>query len=316
MSSKKHNRDSVRIPPLKSLQSFEAAARHLSFKTAAAELHVTPTAISHQVKSLEEYLGVKLFHRLTRSVKLTADGDLYAPLINEAFQKIAEASLLLQSDNVDGKLIISTTPSLAGQWLSPRLPTFQKRFPNLSVSVISTDEVSEFSRDDIDVAIRYGFGDYPGLHVAWVLDDFVAPICAPDFKIDVNAPETLLSAPLVNYQWHGFSTMDPSWAKWLRAMGIEQTPKNAIATYDDERMCIQAAVDGHGIALVSLIAAAKELEDGRVIAPFSNRLKNKSYYFACPKTSSELTKIRAFQDWLLDEADTFRDSSVGAHYLS
>ena len=259
----RHNdRPSTRLPPLRSVQAFEAAARHLSVKAAAGELGVTPTAISHQIRTLEDYLGVDLFHRLPRSLKLTSAGEAYAPHVRQAFEKLAEASLALRSDEVEGQLAISTTTSLAGQWLGPRLPRFQKRHPDLAVRVSSSDALEDFARDGIDVAIRYGFGNYPGMHVAWVLDDYVAPVCAPGFALDPEAPEKLLDAALINYEWCGFSELDPSWMKWFRAAGVMDGRPNGIVTYTDEYMCLQAAADGHGVALVSLIAAAGDLDRG------------------------------------------------------
>ncbi|MDE0695340.1 MAG: transcriptional regulator GcvA [Boseongicola sp.] len=305
----------VRLPPLKSIQAFEAAARHSSFKVAAEELCVTPTAVSHQVKALEDQLGVKLFHRLTRSLRLTAAGEVYAPFAIQAFQKLAEGSLALLSDEVEGRIVISTTTSFAGQWLAPRLPRFQEMHQGLSVRVLSSDRVANFASEGVDVAIRYGFGDYPDMHVAWVLDDYVAPVCAPSFPIDPGRPSDLLELPLINYEWSGFSQVDPRWSKWLRSVEINEAPRNEVVTYSDEHMCLQAAKEGHGVALVSLIAAANDLESGSLIAPFEGRLKNKSYFLVCPESAVMQAKVRAFQNWLLDEADVFRDSEVGQKFL-
>ena len=310
-----HDRRSARLPPLRSVQAFEAASRHLSFKAAAGELHVTPTAISHRIKALEAHLGVDLFHRLPRALKLTAAGEAYAPHVRQAFEKLAEASLALRSDDVEGEIAISTTMSLAGQWLGPRLPRFQKLCPGLSVRVLSSDTVADFARDGIDVAIRYGFGDYPGMHAVWVLDDYVAPVCAPQLALDLDAPGKLLRVALIDYEWSGFSEVDPSWVKWFRIAGVRDGRPDRVATYTDENMCLQAAAEGHGVALVSLIAAARELESGRLVAPFRARLKNMSYYLVCPQIAARQSKVQAFQDWLLDEADMFRDSDIGTKFL-
>ncbi len=196
---------SNRLPPLKALQAFEAAARHLSFKMAAEELCVTPTAISHQVKALEDCLGVKLFHCLTRSLRLTGEGDAYARLVIQGFQKLSEASTVLGSDEIKGELVVSTTTSFAGQWLAHRLPDFLSEYPGLSVRILSSDTVSDFARDGIDVAIRYGFGGYKDFHAAWVLDDFATPVCTKEFGTQLQHPSDLLDQPLVNYEWSGFS---------------------------------------------------------------------------------------------------------------
>lgn len=304
-----------RLPPLKALQAFEAAARHLSFKMAAEELCVTPTAISHQVKGLEEYLGVKLFHRLTRSLRLTSEGEAYAALVIQGFQKLAEATNVLGSDEIKGELVVSTTTSFAGQWLAHRLPSFLTEFPGLSVRVQSSNDVADFARDGIDVAVRYGFGDYPDFHAAWVLDDFVAPVCSPDRGEHLLNPSDLLEQPLVNFEWSGFSSVDPSWAKWFHAAGVHDASKTVITTFSDEHMCLQSARDGHGVALVSLVAAARDLEHKRLQMPFDIRLKDKSYYLVCPQAHYAKAKVRVFQDWLLRQADLFRDSEIGLRVL-
>ncbi len=305
----------ARLPPLKSIQAFEAAARHLSFKQAADELCVTPTAVSHQVKTLEDHFGVKLFHRLTRSLRLTTEGEAYAPLVRQAFETLTEASHALRSDDVEGEIVISTTTSMASNWLGPRLPSFRERFPDLVVRVLGSDSVSEFPRDGVDVAIRYGFGNYPDLHAAWVLDDVVAPVCAPEFPISPDDATALLDAPLINYEWLGFSDVDPTWAKWFRAAGIDAEPPRETVTYSDEHICLQAAVDGQGLALVSLIAAARALDCGQLVAPYGTTLKNKSYYLVCPASQARTAKVAAFQDWLLEQADNFRDSKIGTEFF-
>ena len=306
----------ARLPPLKSIQAFEAAARHLSFKLAAEELCVTPTAVSHQVKALEDHFGVKLFHRLTRSLRLTSEGEAYVPLVRQAFENLAEASHALGSDEVEGEIVISTTTSLASNWLGPRLPSFRERFPDLVARVLGSDGVSEFSRDGVHVAIRYGFGNYPDLHVAWVLDDLVTPVCAPDFPMPRDDASALLAAPLINYEWLGYSDNDPSWAKWFHAAGIETKPPKETVTYSDEHVCLQAAIDGQGVALVSLIAAARALDGGQLVAPYGTTITNKSYYLVCPVHQANTAKVAAFQDWLLEQADLFRDSEIGARFFS
>ena len=305
----------ARIPSLKSIQAFEAVARNLSFKAAADELCVTPTAISHQVKNLEEHLGVQLFHRLTRSLRLTAEGAVYAPLVIEAFEKINEASNAILGDDLEGALTVTTTGSFASNWLSPRLKGFTDRYPQIAVRVHSSDEVVDFKRDEVDVAIRYGKGDYPDMHVAWVLDDYVSAVCASGHAARLSSLQDLHRAQLIQYEWAGYSDEDPSWERWFAEAGEIADDLNPFITYSEEHMCISAATDGHGVALVSLIAAARDLEAGRLIAPFDTHLKNKTYYLVCPPSSAKKAKVRAFQDWLLEAADKFRDSPVGLRFF-
>jgi LysR family glycine cleavage system transcriptional activator len=305
----------AKIPSLKSIQAFEAACRHLSFKDAADELCVTPTAISHQIKSLEEQLGVPLFHRLTRALKLTEDGANYAPYIAEAFKNIEAASLALEEDALEGTLTISTTGSFAANWLSPRLRSFYELYPEISVRVLSSDQLVDFKSSNVDVAIRYGFGDYPDSNVAWVLNDRVTPVCSVEKAKTFSSLEDLLRSRLIEYKWSGFTDTDPSWDNWFKAAGLESNKTEPYVTYSEEHICLLTASDGHGVALVSLLAAARFLEKKILVAPFDTTLENKSYYLVCPETYANRARIRVFREWLLDKADEFRDSFVGQRFF-
>ena len=307
-----------RHPPLKSLQAFEAAARHLSIKLAAEELCVTPTAISHQIKALEDHFGKKLFLRLTRSLALTSEGAAYAGIIHEAFAKIDEAGTAISEAESGGELVVSTTRSFASNWLGPRLNRFRARHPEITVRMDGSDRVSDFTRSNVDIAIRFGQGDYPGQSVAWVLDDFVAPVCSPALAPDADADpgaqiSALVAHPLIHYEWSGFSDMDPSWVKWLTVAGYDTSPVPVSAIHSDEQICLQEAVDGHGVALISLLAAGSDIEAGRLVVPVDLPLKNKSYFAVCPPRHLEMPKVAAFREWLLEEADFFRDGPVGSH---
>lgn len=305
----------AKIPSLKSIQAFEAACRHLSFKDAADELCVTPTAISHQIKSLEEQLGVRLFHRLTRALELTEDGANYAPYIVAAFKNFEAASLALEEDVLEGSLTISTTGSFAANWLSPRLRDFYEKYPGISVRLLSSDVLVDFKSGGVDVAIRYGYGDYPDCHVAWVLNDRVAPVCSPEKAPSLTAPEDLLTSRLIEYQWSGFSDVDPSWQDWVEAVGLTGASVEPYVTYSEEHICLLTASDGHGVALVSLLAAARFLERDMLVAPFDTALDNKSYYLVCPEIHANRARVRVFREWLLDQADAFRDSTVGQRFF-
>lgn len=304
-----------RLPPLKSLQAFDAAARHLSFKRAAEELNVTPTAISHRIKVLEEHLGHKLFHRLTRALQLTAAGTAYAPLVREGFARLEAASEALDRSAETGELVLTTTMSFATKWLSPRLHRFAEKHPDITVRVLATDQPLDFGRHNVDLAIRYGYGDYGDHFVAWVLTDRAAPVCAPTLLAVRDGRPTaaaIATSPLIHYEWSGRSERDPSWRKWFEAAGVELDQVPASAVYSDEHMCVQAAIDGHGIALSGLIAAAGDIEAGRLTTVLSDiRLKSKSYFLVCPMHRAETPKHVAFREWLLDEADRFRETGVG-----
>jgi len=164
-------------------------------------------------------------------------------------------------------------------------------------------------------AIRYGFGTYPDLHAAWLLDDYVTPVCAPGTPVRADDPRSVLTVPLINYEWTGFSDVDPSWPKWLRAAGVEADPPKEAVTYSDEHVCLQAAIDGQGVALVSLIAAERALCCGQLVAPYQTTLKNKSYFLVCPPSEAGAAKVAAFRDWILEQADLFRDGEIGRRFF-
>lgn len=303
-----------RLPPLKSLQAFEAAARHLSFKRAAEELNVTPTAISHRIRTLEAHLGHRVFHRLTRALQLTAAGEAYAPLVREGFARLAAASNALDRTAESGELVVTTTMSFATKWLSPRLHRFTARHPDITVRVLATDQPLDFGRHDVDLAIRYGYGDYGDHFVAWVLTDRAAPVCAPAFPVAHDGRSVaagIAVSPLIHYEWEGRSERDPNWRKWFEAAGVTLDQVRTDAVYSDEHMCVQAAIDGHGIALAGLIAAAGDIEADRLTLPSDICLKSKSYFLVCPTHRAELPKHVAFREWLLVEADRFRETEAG-----
>lgn len=305
-----------RLPTLKSLQAFEAVARNLSFKKAAEELNVTPTALSHQVKHLEDQLGVALFHRLTRSIKLTAEGKAYAPQITAAFGTLAAASSALDGDRLDGTLTVTTTSSFASSWLSPRMKDFRQRYPGISVRLLSSDAVAEFRTDEIDLAIRFAAAPPPNMQAIWLLDDYVTPVCAPERAAKLGSLDALLDANLIQYEWQGFSDADPSWQKWLAEQGQDFETLQPFVTYSEEHIALLTAVDDHGVALCSLIAAARYLEEGKLVAPFDFKLKNKSYYLVSPDTPAATRKrVEAFRNWLLEEVEKFRTSDIGHRYF-
>nr|WP_302478113.1 LysR substrate-binding domain-containing protein [Ruegeria atlantica] len=298
-----------------SLQAFEAVSRHMSIKLAAEELLLTPTAISHRLKTLETQLDVQLFHRLTRSLKLTTEGELLRPFVTNAFSNLKQGIEQLGTDEVDGELVVTTTRSFAWSWLSPRLPNFSRLYPELEVKVIASDTVLDFTRFSVDVSIRYTNSPDPEEHAAWVLDDYVMPICSRRIENKIRRPEDLLTRDLVEYEWLGFEVGDPNWRAWFNSVGVEATNLRTIANFSDEIMCIEAAMDDRATALVSVIAASREIERGRIAAPLPMVLRDRSYYLVCPAKRAQSAKIRAFQDWLLKEADIFRDSPYGMKFI-
>lgn len=305
----------TRLPPLTSLQAFEAVSRHMSIKLAAEELSLTPTAISHRLKTLETQLGIQLFHRLTRSLKLTTEGEMLNPFVSNAFSQLNQGVAQLSMDEIEGELVVTTTRSFAWSWLSPRLPKFSRLYPQLDVKVIASDSVLDFARFSVDISIRYTDAPAKDEHAAWVLDDFVTPVCGRRQADRIQKPEDLLARDLVEYEWLGFEEGDPNWKSWFELAGLPSCQIRPIAHFSDEIMCIEAAIDNRAVALVSVIAASREIERGRIAAPIPKVLKDRSYYLVCPVERARTAKVKAFQDWLLSEADLFRDSAYGQQFL-
>lgn len=304
-----------KLPPLTSLHAFAAISKHMSIKLAAEELLLTPTAISHRLKTLEDQLGVQLFHRLTRSLKLTSEGEVLSPFVLKAFEQLSEGITQLGMDEIEGELVVTTTRSFAWSWLSPRLPKFSQLYPQLDVKVIASDSVLDFNRYSVDISIRYTDNPDPEQHAAWVLDDYVTPICSSKIRKKIRRPEDLISRGLVEYEWLGFKDGDPNWQAWFESIDQPCPNLRPIANFSDEIMCIEAAIDNRAVALVSVIAASREIERGRISAPIPKVLKDRSYYLVCPLERAKSAKYLAFQDWLLSEADLFRDSEYGLQFM-
>jgi len=301
-----------RLPPLNALRTFEVATRHLSFKDAADELCITSTAVSHRIRGLEEWLGVKLFNRLTRSLELTKEGEAYAPLVHQAFSMLSDASNALKQSNEGGDLVITATMSFASNWLAPRLPSFYQNNDEFNVSVEASDEAVNLARSNIDVAIRYGEGGYDELHSQMLFSDLVTPVCTADLAKSLKSPIDLLDLPRLDYKWAGFSERDPSWDKWFRAAGHSQENLPHAPVFSEEHMVLSEAIAGRGVGLIGIVAAADAIQRGSLVCPFPVALENRSYYFVCQPNSLHLQKVTAFRNWIIFEAARF-DQFVEQH---
>ncbi|MHA1152834.1 MAG: transcriptional regulator GcvA [Alphaproteobacteria bacterium] len=293
-----------RLPPLNALRAFEAAARHLSFTKAAEELFVTQAAISHQVKALETALDLQLFRRLNRRLMLTDAGQLYLPALTEAFDAIDTATSRLRADENAGRLVVSVANSLAAKWLLPRLPRFRERHPEIEVEISAADRLVDFGRDNVDMAIRYGLGRYPGLRVDPLMEDTNFPVCSPALlagPIPLSQPADLSRHSLLH---DDVTTSDaPDWRKWLAAVGVSGAWTDRGQRYSHSSLVLQAAIDGQGVALGRSTLVALDLEAGRLVQPFGPALPS-SYacFVVSPPATAERPKIKAFREWLLDEA--------------
>ena len=290
-----------RLPPLNALPDFEAAARYLSFTKAAEELHVTHGAVSRQVKSLEDYLGLSLFRRLNRALRLTDEGQAYARSVREILDLLAEATQRLRTSREASGLTVSTTYSFTSGWLVPRLGRFRALHPEIDVRLLANDEVMDFAQDNVDLAIRYGRGQYPGLAAERLMGDDYAPVASPALlkgRYPLKKPADLRHHVLLHEEG-----TEVDWRMWLAAAGVEGVDASRGPIFSHSTMATQAAIRGEGVTLGRTAIIEEELAAGQLVRLFDLRLKAEmAYYIVCPLRALERPKVRAFCDWLLAEA--------------
>lgn len=290
----------ARLPSLNGLRAFECAARYMSFTKAAAELHVTQTAISHQIRRLEDELGVTLFLRLKEGLALTEEGQAYLPGIRAAFHELRHATQALLASRQNTVLTINTLVSVASKWLLPRLPSFQQANPDIDVRISASTELVDFRQGGIDAAIRYGRGDWKGLRADFLMSDEIFPVCSPALlstSKGLNTPADLLDHTLL--QVSGMTAGD--WNRWLSAAGESVTlAEGPRLTFDLAMMAVQAAVDGQGVCIGRSTYVADDLRAGRLVAPFALRLKDElGFYLVTPHETADSKKIVALRAWLM-----------------
>ena len=290
-------------PPLHALQGFVAAARVGNLSRAAESLHLTVSALSHQVRGLEERLGQRLFVRGARGVELTADGQCLFDRVSPHFDAIEQALQPYRARR-DDVLTITLMPSFATSWLVPRLPRFLAAHPQIEINLQSTVNKVDFARQtDIDAGLRYGPGEWPGLHAVHLFDDWVAPTVSPELVQRLGRPtlETLGDFPLLG-------APGGRWSDWFRQFG-GTPPKRYVATFDDSETMHRAAVEGLGVALGRLTLMRPMVEAGRLVTLFEERLKAEfAHYLVFPERSERHRGLHAFRDWLLVEAQAYAES--------
>jgi LysR family glycine cleavage system transcriptional activator len=264
------------LPPLAALRAFEAAARHASFKQAADELAVTPTAISHHVRSLEAWLGVPLFERRTRQVLLTAAGATLLPVLRNGFDAFAEAIAALRAGDRQPTVTLSATPAFVAKWLLPRIADFQARHPHIDLRLHASTAVVDLQRGAADLALRYGPGPYPGLHSEALLHDRFSPVASP--VLGLRTKRELARVPLIHFEWQHPHASPPVWAAWLQAARLRGVDLQGGLHFSDESHAIQAAVAGRGVALCSEVLVAEELRQGLLVQPFGPSLPGFTYH--------------------------------------
>ncbi|WP_028116816.1 transcriptional regulator GcvA [Ferrimonas senticii] len=288
---------SRRIPPLNALKAFEAAARNLSFTRAAEELFVTQAAVSHQIKALEEHLGLKLFRRRNRSLLLTEEGQSYFLEIKDVFTQLADATERLLARTATGALTVSMSPSFAIQSLVPRLARFTELHPEIDVRIKAVDQDEDSLTEDVDVAIYFGRGNWPGLRADKLRAESFVPLCSPRL---LQGPKPLRTVEDLAKHTLLHDMSRHNWKAWAKQHGEGVVNVSSGPIFSHSSLVLQAAIHGQGVALGSSVLARPEVEAGRLVCPIDRVLQSKSaYYIVCHESQEDLGKIQAFREWLL-----------------
>ncbi len=294
-----------RLPPLNALRAFEAAARHLNFSRAADELSVTPGAVSQQIQNLEDYVGAPLFKRTPRGLLLTDAAQTALPALREAFDRLAEAASLLTAA-VDGRrLTLTAAPSFAAKWLVPRLGAFERSHPQVDIWLSAGLELVDLTAGEVDVAIRYGAGRYPGLEVRRLMNETVLPVMSPELLASqpLATPADLAHHTLLHDGSPEPDDSCPDWAMWLAARGVKGVDGNRGPRFNQSSLVIEAALNGRGVALAKRTLAQADLESGRLVAPLQIATAvDFAYYLVHPKAKGRLPQVKAFVSWIEAEA--------------
>ena len=295
---------SDRLPPLTALRAFDAAARHLSFAQAAAELNVTPAALSFQIKSLEDHLGQPLFHRLNRAVKLTEAGRTLAPGAADGFQTLAAAWQSARRLQNTSTLNVTAGPAFTAKWLAPQLYDFARANPGIDLRFSASLRLMDFDRDEMDVAIRFGYDVDPGLYALPLRREWLTPVMTPDMAARFPTPDSLRDAPLIFDESVDFLRPRCDWPTWFRAVGIRHTPDHG-AHFSQADHAIDAALAGVGVVLGRRALVVKDLQEGTLVAPYKIAIRTKAQFrFLCQKGAETRSQIAAFRDWTLAEVES------------
>jgi len=296
------------FPGLRSLRAFDSAAEHLSFTQAADDLHVTPAAISHQIKELESQLGVSLFTRTSRSMRLTREGEILKAAAHESLEILSRSLMRIKRLENRKQIRVSASPSLAAKWLVPRLDRFLSQQAGADVRVDVSHSVVDFDREDIDIAIRFGEGRYPGLRAEILFQDKVFPVCSPKIITKdkpLRTPRDLLHHTLIHLDWEAQGAPWPNWKMWMKASGIDEFDDRTGLHFGQTSYAVQAAIDGMGVALGDSNLVSDDLAAGRLVKPFELSLrapKQFAYYVITRPDTTDAPMVNAFRDWCLEEA--------------
>lgn len=297
------------FPGTRALQTIEASGRLLNFTRAADELGLTPAAVSHQIKEFEDRLGITLFARTSRTTKLTEAGVVIHEAAVEALDLLHRAAVRARKlARGTSELKVTTDSTFASKWLLPRIDRFRKIRPDIELRFDATTKVRDFGRDDIDVAVRFGAGKYPGLTAQRLFDNVIIPVCSPKLLKSgppLETPRDLLAHTLVHIEWSRVGVTWPNWRMWMAAAGIDDFDDGRCVVFEDSSHAVQAAIDGSAVALADFAMVANDLSTGRLVRPFELGIRlpaDFAYYLVYPTETAADPRIVAFRDWLFEEA--------------
>ncbi|MEP0945234.1 MAG: transcriptional regulator GcvA [Rhizobiaceae bacterium] len=294
-----------RLPSLNSLRAFEAAARLTSFQKAAEELFVTPSALSYQIRQLEDHIQQPLFHRLNRAVELTGAGERLYPGVHEGFESFQGAVRSLMRGTQSNVLVVSSGPAFAAKWLAPRVYKFVDAHPEIELRIAANLKLVDFNIDEVDVALRFGEGNYPGLHVDSLFDEVALPLVSPSlierFGGKFGKPE-MAQVTLLHDDSTSFMSQVVDWSVWLEKEGLGDIDGTKGPRFNHADHGLDAAIDGAGIVLGRLSLAMRDIRSGRLVAPFDTYVKaSAGFHFVAPEANLERPHVATFRKWLRQE---------------
>lgn len=297
------------MPGTRALRTLEAAGRHLNFTRAADELGLTPAAVSHQIKEIEDQLGVALFTRTSRSIRLTEAGaalcDAAADAIDVLNRAVSRARKLTRGTAL---LKVTLDAQFASKWLMRRIDGFRKLRPDIELRFDISYDVRDFDLDDVDVAIRFGMGKYPGLRADRLFDNMIIPVCSPRLLASgppLRVPRDLFHHTLVHIEWSQQGVTWPNWRMWMAAAGVDDFDDSRSVVFTTSSDAVQAAIDGSAVALADFAMVANDLSEGRLVRPFDLGIRVSrefAYFLVYPKNTADDPRIAAFREWILEEA--------------
>jgi LysR family transcriptional regulator, glycine cleavage system transcriptional activator len=292
------------LPSLSALRAFEAAARHQSFKRAAAELHVTPTAVSHQIRALEETTGVRLFVREVRRVVLTPAGEVLFPILRDSFDAIAQTLAIVARPARHAVVTLSATTAFTAKWLVPRLAKMRSAHPLIALRLEASDELVDLEAGAVDLAIRYGRGPYPRLDATPLIVDRFAPVASP--RLRVRSLSDLERHTRIEFDWRKADPTNPTWTRWSRALRRVHRRSAPALHFSDESHAIQAAIAGQGVGLLSLTLVAEELRTKLLEVPFGPVMSGPTYHLVHVHGRALSPAAQIVKAWIVDEARATR----------